>query len=168
MTNVEETQLPGVGTRYEFTTHDGNRIGVIEHRGGRHDLVVYAQDDPDACQTSVRLSEDDGRTLADLLGAPQVSETEDEKRLSVAGLTFDWIEIDAAWPCAGQTVRSADLHTQTGVIVVAVARDDETHPTPGPEFQLQAGDTLVLVGQPDGLERAFRLLQSADERVCSE
>ncbi|NUR92910.1 MAG: potassium transporter TrkA, partial [Nonomuraea sp.] len=49
---VEQTALPGIGLRHDFTTRAGRRVGVISHRTGRRDLVIYDQDDPDrACQT---------------------------------------------------------------------------------------------------------------------
>lgn len=69
MTEVTETQLPGVGVRHEFTTVAGERVVVLSHRTGRRELAVYDRVDPDACTTALHLSPDDTRTLAELLGA---------------------------------------------------------------------------------------------------
>jgi TrkA domain protein len=33
--DVNETPLPGVGLRYDFTTRSGRQIGVVSHRSGR-------------------------------------------------------------------------------------------------------------------------------------
>jgi len=38
---VERTALPGIGLRHVFTTSNGRRLGVVSHRSGRRDLVVY-------------------------------------------------------------------------------------------------------------------------------
>jgi len=67
MPDVDETRLPGVGTKRDFLTGDRRRIGVISHFNGRRSLLVYDGDDPDSCRDTVELSEDDLRTLAELL-----------------------------------------------------------------------------------------------------
>ena len=44
--DVKETLLPGVGLRYEFENSDGQRVGVVAHRGGdiaaRNDGILRA------------------------------------------------------------------------------------------------------------------------------
>ncbi len=47
MADVTEVRLPRVGVRHEFTTAEGERIGVLSHRNGRREIVVYDRDDPD-------------------------------------------------------------------------------------------------------------------------
>jgi hypothetical protein len=48
--DVKEVLLPSIGVRYEFTSHDGERIGIIARRSGEFDVVRYARDDPDQAQ----------------------------------------------------------------------------------------------------------------------
>ena len=43
--DVEEIALPGIGLRYDFATRSGQRVGVVCHRNGRRDLVIYDLDD---------------------------------------------------------------------------------------------------------------------------
>ena len=74
MSEVRETKLPGVGVRHEFDTESGTRVGVIVHRDGRREILVYDQHDPDACSTMVDLSAADTRTMSELLGSSQVTE----------------------------------------------------------------------------------------------
>ena len=59
MVEIEQTALPGIGLRHEFTTRSGRRIGIVSHRTGRRDLVIYDPDDPDrACET-VKLNDEE-------------------------------------------------------------------------------------------------------------
>ena len=74
MAEVSETRLPGLGIRYEFVTDSGQRVGVIHHRSGRREIVVFDEEDPDVCREVVRLDEDDSRTLAELLGSSRIVE----------------------------------------------------------------------------------------------
>ncbi len=74
MARIEETRLPGIGLRHDFATSDGTRIGMVTFRDGRRELLIFDEHDPDECRTTLALSEDDARTLADLLGGSQVIE----------------------------------------------------------------------------------------------
>lgn len=158
MTEIQETQLPGVGVRHDFMTKGGDRIGMISHRSGRRDLLLYDRADPDACQVVVRLEEHDSRILADLLGASHVTERLTKLQQSVEGLTIDWVPIDVDWASAGRMIQETQLRARTGVTIIAVIRDERTIPAPGPDFQLQAGDTAVVIGTPEGIQKAFALL----------
>lgn len=53
---ISEAALPGIGLRDDFLTSKGRRIGVISHRNGQRDLLVYGHDDPDACADTITLS----------------------------------------------------------------------------------------------------------------
>ena len=48
MAQVEQTPLPGVGVRYDFTTGEGRRLGVVHHHDGRKEIHVGMADDPQA------------------------------------------------------------------------------------------------------------------------
>ena len=65
---VRSTHLPGVGDRLEFTTSEGEALGVVRHRDGEREVIVFSREDPDACRVSLRVSGEDARVLAALLG----------------------------------------------------------------------------------------------------
>lgn len=159
MAQVEETPLPGVGVRYDFVTTEGDRIGVLAHRTGRRELLVYGTEDPDACRDVVRLDPDDTHTLAELLGTSHVSERLNALQQDIEGLTIDWLPVEADSACVGRTLRESALRSETGVSIVAVVRDEVTIAAPGGDFALEQGDTAVAVGTAEGIKELFRLLQ---------
>lgn len=159
MTQVSETHLPGVGVRHDFKTHEGDRIGVLSHRSGRRELLLYDRDDPDACRSVIHLDIEDTRTLSELLGASRVSESVAAVQQQVEGLAIDWITVGARSSYAGATIADSELRTRTGVSIVAVVRGETTVPAPEPTFVLGAGDVAVVVGTPEGISTAFDLLQ---------
>jgi TrkA domain protein len=150
MTDVNETRLPGVGMRYDFRTADGARVGVLVHRTGRREVLIYGSRDPDACEAVLPLDPDDTRTLVDLLGGSQVSE-ELAAMQQIEGLAIDWVNIASTSPLAGRSLREAAIRSTTGVSVVAVIRGDTTTAAPEPDFVLAAGDTAVVVGTAEGI-----------------
>lgn len=158
MADIRETELPGVGVRYEFTTAGGRRVGVVAHRSGRRELFVGSADDPDATIQVIDLDLEDSRTLADLLGVPQVAQHLTELQQRVEGLVIDWLPLDEDSPYAARTLGETRTRTRTGVSVVAIIRGDEAIAAPGPDTRLEAGDYLVVVGTQRGVEGTVRLL----------
>jgi TrkA domain protein len=157
---VDETALPGIGVRYEFSTEDGSRIGVVHHRSGVRELLLFERDDPDTSHVLVRLEHDDSRTLAELLGVSQVAKDLAELGQDVEGLAVDRLPLPAGSPFDGRTIGDTGARTRTGVSIVAVLRAGSAHPAPGPEFGLRSGDTLVVVGTPRGIEDLVVLLRT--------
>jgi TrkA domain protein len=160
MAQVTETQLPGVGVRHDFVTREGDHVGVLSHRSGRRELLVYDHDDPDACAMVLHLDAEDTRTLGELLGASRVSEAVAAVQQQVEGLAIDWLTVGAGSPHAGTSIGDGQLRTRTGVSIVAVVRGGQTVPAPGPELTLQPGDVAVVVGTPEGITTAFELFQA--------
>lgn len=160
MAEVTETQLPGVGVRYEFTTSDGVRLGVLHHHGGRREIIVYDEDDPDRASSVVELNADDSRTVSELLGATQVTEAVQQMQQRIEGLALEWVEVPARSALVGHTIGDGELRTRTGASVVAVIRGETTEPAPGPDFVFEAGDVAVAVGTAEGLELLRQALRS--------
>jgi len=160
MSNVRETMLPGVGVRHEFQTAGGERVAVLTHRSGRRELAVYDRNDPDASSTVLHLSAGDTRTLAELLGATQVSEATAAVQQQVEGLAIEWLTINPASRFVGATIAAGEFRSQTGASIVAILRGGTTIAAPGPEQQFDPGDVLVAVGTLDGLAQLRNLLGS--------
>ncbi len=159
MSELRETELPGVGIRYDYTTKRGERLGIIVHRSGRRELLVYDDDDPDRCSRTVRLDADEARSIAETMGADRVTEGLASLQQSIQGLAIDWIEVEAGAEAAGRTLREAAIHTRTGVSIVALVRGDEAVPAPGAEAVLEPGTTVIAVGTARGLAAVSQLLQ---------
>jgi len=159
MDEIRETELPGAGVRYDFTTNAGDPIGVLVHRSGRRDIFVYSSDDPDACISTTRLDAQDARTLAELLGASRVTEQLGALQQDVAGLAIDWVDVEPGSSWEGQSLSEAKVHTTTGVSIVAIIRDGEAIPAPGPDAVMTANDVCVAVGRPEGLARLAEHLE---------
>jgi len=159
MADVRETKLPGVGVRHEFTTDDGTDIGVLVFHDGRREILVYDSDDPDACSTLLNLSAADTRTVAELLGASRVTEAVAAVQQEIEGLAIEWIELTPTSPASGATIGDGMYRTKTGSSIVAVIRDGQSIPAPGPEFGLLSGDVVVAVGTFEGLAMMRELIR---------
>jgi len=153
MGRVSESELPGVGARFDFTTDNGEQLGVVVHRTGRRDVAFYDKDDPDACRAMVHLEEHEARDLAELLGGGRLSD-------EVARLRHLWLTVEPGSAWAGVTLRESEVRSETGVSIVAIIRDGEASPSPGPDDLFEVGATVFAVGMPDGLEVLSERLSS--------
>jgi TrkA domain protein len=149
--DVDEILLPGVGLRYEFTNHDGDRIGVVARRTGEFELVVYSKGDPDASRPVVRLDRQEADTVAEILGAPRMAERFADLTKEVPGLLAAQVDVSAGSPFADQPLGRTRARTRTGASIVAIVRGEDVIASPPPDEVLRAGDVLVVIGTHEGI-----------------
>jgi TrkA domain protein len=73
VTRIDETELPGIGTRFTFETIDGRILGVVLRHDGRREVFVADENDPDCVALAVSLEEGEAHLLADLLGGTEIT-----------------------------------------------------------------------------------------------
>lgn len=155
---VFETRLPGVGTRYEFSTVEGDRLGVVARRDSRRDLVLYDRDDPDTCRAVVELNSEEAAVLVDLLGGSKVTQRLADLRFEVEGLAIEWVTMPAQGGLTGATIGEGAIRSRSGASVVAIVREGASILGPGPEFRFAAGDVVLVMGDAEGVAKAATLL----------
>lgn len=156
--DVERIDLPGIGTSHVVTTARGRRIGIVSHRNGRRDLVVYDKEDPDTSVVSVALSADEANAIAEYLGTARIVEQLAEMQRQVAGLVTEQLVIEPGSPYDGRTLGDTRARTRTGASIVAVVRGNEVIASPRPDFGLLARDLVVVVGTSAGVGGVAALL----------
>lgn len=159
---VERTDLPGIGTRYDVVTNSGRRIGVVSRRNGERELALFDETDPDSCSGQIHLSQEEAAALADVLGASmligQLSSTSEQD----VDLQTEHFVLPAKSTFVGGKLGDTEARTRTGVSIVAIAHNGSVQPSPTPDAALHAGDTLVAVGTRHGLDALGRLLAQTD------
>ena len=81
--------------------------------------------------------------------------------LLAAGTASTFFIARGSWP-AGKTLSSIDLRKKTGATVIAVVRGEDSFTSPGADFEVKAGDTLVLVASHRDMNRAFQYLTAGE------
>jgi TrkA domain protein len=157
---VEETRLPGIGLRHDFVTAQGRRVGVVSQRNGARHVLLYDQEDTDACAATVELTVEESEVLAELLGAPRIIERFARLREQVEGLATEGLPIAPGSPFADRTLGDTAIRTRTGASVVAVLRGAEVFASPTPDFRFRVGDRVIVVGTRDGVHAVSKLLGS--------
>jgi len=159
--DLEETLLPGVGVRYELTTRAGEVLGIVVQREGGAEIAVYDRRDPDRARGVFRLSPEEADAVAEVLGAPRLTQRFADLSREVPGLQSARFPIAPDSPFDGRTLGDTRARTLTGCSVVAIVRGSDVVPSPAPADRLQAGDVLVAIGSATGLEQLGRRLSGA-------
>ena len=163
MVDVRRVKLPGVGVLHTFVTDDGGKVGVITHRSGQSDLITFSDDeDGDKVKkVSLRLDEDEARTLAELLGGTQITESLSSLE-SIPGLSIDWFPVGYEDYIAGKKLGGLSGRGIVGLTVVAVVRGESANPAPADDFTVFPGDTLVVAGSPEKVAKAFAFYRTGE------
>lgn len=154
------TPLPGIGTRQDFLTREGRRVGVIAHRDGHFELIASKVDDPDTCTSSVPLTAEEAGALAGLMGAPTLVAQLAEQQSDIQGVTTKQFPLAPGSPYDGRTLGDTAMRTRTAASLVAVVRSGTVHASPRPDFTFEGNDLLVIVGTSKGLAAAADILET--------
>jgi len=155
---ITESDLPGVGKKFEIELDDGEMVVVIHNTGKRE---VFRRPDPDADSERVfEFSDDLARTIGSIIEGAyfQPVEPDTQETTLPGGILLEWYELPPGSPLVGETLESADIGNRTGLTVVAIQRDDEVIDSPGAEATLREGDTLIGVGTPEDCEAFEEIL----------
>jgi len=60
----------------------------------------------------------------------------------------------------GKTIKELGLRQNTGTTIIAIIREDKPFSNPAPNFKLQKGDILVLMGSHAQMDSAFNFLEN--------
>ncbi|TFV51684.1 cation:proton antiporter regulatory subunit [Blastococcus sp. TF02A-35] len=156
--DLEETLLPGVGVRYELRCSSGQVLGIVVQREGGAEIAVYDRRDPDRAQGMFRLSPAEADAVAEVLGAPRLTQRFADLSKEVPGLESARLGIQPGSPFDGRPLGDTRARTLTGCSIVALVRGADVVPSPGPEDVLHGGDVLVVIGSGAGLAQLERRL----------
>jgi TrkA domain protein len=149
---IERVDLPGIGVRNDILTEGGRRISVITYRTGERDIAIFDTGDPDACTDSVALTDDEATRIGEMLGAAVTLSKLTGLGDAAVGLFTEEVQLPVDSGFSGRPMGDTKARTLTGTSIVALARDGQIIPSPGPETILQAGDVIVAVGTRKGLD----------------
>jgi len=156
---LRETRLPGVGTKFTFTTDHGSRIAVIQHLDGARELYVFRGSRDDEPAAVLHLDDDESRQLGAVLGGayerPKIVE---DLEMALGELLIEWVQVPAGSPAVGKTLAECAFRARTGITIIAILREPEPVTGAQPDDVIEEGDTLVTVGKLGQYPEFRRLL----------
>jgi K+:H+ antiporter subunit KhtT len=146
--DLEETRLPGVGTKFTVRLEDGGRLSVILHNDGRRELYYFRHAGDEEPRAVIGLDDDEARQLGAVIGGayerPKIVE---DLELALGELQIEWIPVPDTSPWIGKTLAECGFRAKVGITVIAILREPEPISGARPDDMIQQGDTLVTVGK---------------------
>ena len=162
-TDLQETRLPGIGTKFTIRTGQGSRVAVIQHNDGRRELYFFRSVSDDEPRAVIALDDDEARQLGAILGGayerPKIVE---DLELALGDLLIEWIPVPDTSPWIGKTLAEAGFRAKAGITVIAILREPEPVTGALPTDVVQKGDTLVTVGKAGQYPAFYRRLVEGD------
>lgn len=148
MSDVRQTRLPGVGTKFTFGTHHGGRLAVIQHLDGLREIYFFRRTDDDEPCAVIELDDDEARQLGAIVGGaferPKIVE---DMEMALGELSIEWHPVPDDSPVIGKRLDECRFRSLAGVTVLAILREPEPLTGVMPHDIVQRGDTLVTVGK---------------------
>src|SRR5919197_5483429 len=162
--DLQETRLPGIGTKFALRLDGGGRIAVILHNDGKRELYYFRDADDEEPGAVVTLDDDEARQLGAVIGGaferPKIVE---ELEMALGELLIEWEPVPDTSPWIGKTLAESGFRAKTGITVIAILREPEPVSGARPDDVIERGDTLVTVGKA-GQYAAFRELLAGRAR----
>ena len=68
-------------------------------------------------------------------------------------LVIEEVHVQPASSFVGSTIGNSRIRQETGIIVLAIKREGTMHFNPAPDDRIEAGDHLIVMGEPESLRR---------------
>jgi TrkA domain protein len=148
---TRETDLPGVGTKHSIDLETDEQLVIVEHRVGRWEI---ARTDAEGKTTPViELQPREASELGRILSHGEVVQEDPRKQMLFEQIGIEWAKLEEDSPLIGKTLQESEIRARTGANVIAVLRGERSIPSPTPDTRFLVGDTIVLIGHPDQIER---------------
>ncbi len=165
MLNIRESDLPGIGRKFEILTHNEDKVVIVVHDDGRREIYHFDEDDHDESISSVTFNDSESRQVAAILGGmiykPKALESVE---FAFDDLVFEWFKVEKYAPAVNKTIGEIDFRNQYGVTVIAIVKKNlKKLLNPGTEAVIEAGDTVVICGERRELKEVINQLLSNKE-----
>ena len=157
---VKETELPGIGKKFQLNTRGGDKIVLVVHDDGRREIYHYYHDDPDESISMVTLDDEESRCIAAILGGmayrPKALET---MEVALGDMVIEWYKIEPGAFAIGKTIGDMQVRQLTGATIIAIIElDHKKTINPGADSVIREGTTVVILGEKDQIKACKQLL----------
>lgn len=160
MPNIRESDLPGIGRKFQVEARSGEKLVIVIHDDGKRELYHFDPQDPEEVISLVTLDDFEARQVAAIIGgmtyAPKSLESVE---VALDDLSIEWYKIPPDACCVDKSIGDLRVREQTGATIMAVIYKDHTKKVnPGPDQVLQAEATLVVAGERKQVKALKQLL----------
>ena len=160
MSAIRETDLPGIGRKFQIDSRSGDKIVIIVHDDGKREIHHFDYNDPEDSISMVTLDDAEARRVGAILGGmvymPKALESVD---VAFDEMVIEWFKVEPESKAVGKTIGELHIRKRTGAAIIAIIMKDQAKiVNPGPEQIIHKGATLVLLGERGQVKACKRLI----------
>lgn len=159
MTEVVESELPGIGKKFKLELMTGGLLTVIVHADGKKNIYFRESEDRDAAKIS--LTDEEAKTIGSILSEThfRITPFEQLQEAIIKKATVQSFKIPSTSPLVGRMISDLDIRKRTEVSILAITSGDETTPNPDPSTVIGANDVLIAFGAPENMKKLQVLIE---------
>lgn len=148
MSSISESNLPGVGRKFQIDTLTGDRLTIVIHDDGTRELYHFSRKSLDRPASVLRLTDGEARQIAGIVGGlTYVPKSLPATEIVLEDLILEWFTLPEGAVAAGKTISELRVRTRTGASIVSIIEPNRTTRTnPEAATLLNEGATLILAG----------------------
>jgi len=154
---MNESELPGVGIKYWLDLQSGKRLTIIRHESGRYE-VAFSIPDNEIPEYFTEFEEEEAIDVGTVLAQKVHQRIVEKMDVLIKNLIIEWFKVPNNFQ--SKTIGDIQIRKRTGVSVVAILREKETIPGPGPQDNVLPSDVLLIVGKRESIESFKRLFSN--------
>ncbi|MGD9562663.1 MAG: cation:proton antiporter regulatory subunit [Pyrinomonadaceae bacterium] len=161
MSTISESNLPGVGRKFQVETASGDRLIVVIHDDGRRELYHYDRKVLDRADSVLTLTDGEARQIAGIVGGlTYVPKALESTEVVLDDLVLEWFTIEPTFATVGKTIREIHARTATGASIVSIIEPNHVKRiNPEADTPINAGATFILAGDRATIKRLKNLLE---------
>ena len=145
MFSIEETELPGIGRRFEVTTNADDRLFIILHDSGMVELYDSRPEDPQRPSPVATFNNDEARFVAAIIGRT-IYKPEAIERLGRHSVGITWVQLKTDSYAVGKTIGELLQNTKASVLTV-IEKDGKSQISVQTGYVIKEGSQLALAGE---------------------
>ena len=160
MSGISESNLPGVGRKFQVETMSGDRLTIVIHDDGTRELFHFSRKNLDRPASVLRLTDGEARQIAGIVGGlTYVPKSLPTTEVVLEDLVLEWFTLPQGAAGAGKTISELRVRTRTTASIVSIIEPNRTTRTnPEASTLLNEGATLILAGDRHSIAKLKNLL----------
>lgn len=153
MSEIKESELPGIGKKFTLELDSGDKLVVVIHSSGEREVFKFIQDNDEPASVTT-LADEEARQIGAILSGTYFQPViEEAQKLTMKNATMEWIKIAPDSALANKRIEELDIRKKTGVSITTIIRGESVIPNPHSGEIIKPQDTIIIIGGNDQIKK---------------